>query len=151
MTQNNEQFDITHNNHLLTIQRGTDMSDALAQTKNAHRVSGVSKENSPADGFWMGKVTTGPGEVSGAHHHGEAQTGGYVLKGSAFIRYGERYEQIVYLNEGDFLFVPPNMAHIEGNLSHTEDLVWLTTRLPDNVVVNLEDQDVADIEIEYRD
>lgn len=42
------------------------------------------------------------------------------------------------------------MPHIEGNASLTEDLVWLTTRTPDNIVVNLDDSDVADLKISYR-
>ena len=29
------------------------------------------------------------------------------------------------------------MPHVEGNMSVTEDLVWLTCRTPDNIVVNL--------------
>ena len=62
-----------------------------------------------------------------------------------------RYEQIVYMSEGDFVYVPPFVPHIEGNLSHTEELIWLTTRNPDNIVVNLENQDIADIDIAYVD
>jgi hypothetical protein len=42
------------------------------------------------------------------------------------------------------------MPHIEGNASKTEELIWMTTRTPDNIVVNLADQDVADLEIDYR-
>lgn len=140
-----QQPSATNNNHLLTIVRAGDGDEHTTQTHNARRVTGIGAENSPADGFWVGKVFTGPGEVSGAHHHGDSQTAGYVLKGTAFIRYGERYESVVYLQEGDFLYVPPNMPHIEGNASATEELVWLTTRIPGNTVVNLADQDVVDM------
>lgn len=41
------------------------------------------------------------------------------------------------------MFVPPHMPHVEVNLSTTEDLVWLTCRTPDNIVVNLADVDDA--------
>ncbi|WP_415853269.1 cupin domain-containing protein [Sinomonas sp. G460-2] len=143
-------FDINKNTGIFRVYRAGDLQAAPGQTFNARRISGVSRENSAADGLWFGKVYTGPGEVSGAHHHGEAQTGGYVLKGHGFIRYGEGYGQIVYLEEGDFVFVPPFMPHIEGNASKTEELVWMTTRTPDNIVVNLDDQDIVDLEIEYR-
>jgi hypothetical protein len=37
------------------------------------------------------------------------------------------------------VFVPPFFPHIESNRSDTEELVWLTARTPDNIVVNLED------------
>ena len=46
-------------------------------------------------------------------------------------------------DRGDFVFVPPHMPHVEVNLSTTEDLVWLTCRTPDNIVVNLADVDDA--------
>ena len=41
--------------------------------------------------------------------------------------------------EGDFVFVPPYMPHVEVNMSTTEELVWLTCRTPDNLVTNLPD------------
>ncbi|WP_157155749.1 MULTISPECIES: cupin domain-containing protein [unclassified Diaminobutyricimonas] len=134
----------------LTVQRNGELPEAPGQTSKALRISGVSVENTEVEGLWFGKVHTGPGEISDAHHHGEAETGGYVFKGRGFIRFGERYEEIVYLEEGDFVYVPPFVPHIEGNASKTEELVWLTTRTPDNIVVNLEDQDVAELEIDYR-
>jgi hypothetical protein len=31
------------------------------------------------------------------------------------------------------------MPHVEVNMSTTEDLVWLTARTPENIVVNLDD------------
>lgn len=135
----------------LSVQRADELPEAPGQTANARRVSGVSVENTEVEGLWFGKVYTGPGEVSDPHHHGEAETGGYIFKGNGFIRFGERYEEIVYMSEGDFVYVPPFVPHIEGNLSRTEELIWMTTRNPDNIVVNLADQDVADIEIDYVD
>lgn len=150
MSDSNEQFEINKNVDLFAVNRAADLEAAPGQTENARRISGVSKENSAASSLWFGKVHTGPGEVSQAHHHGEAQTGGYIFKGRGYIRYGEGYANIVYMEEGDFVFVPPYMPHIEGNASQTEELIWMTTRTPDNIVVNLEGQDIADIEIDYR-
>lgn len=134
----------------LKVNRQDALEAAPGQTLNALRISGVAKENSEVEGLWYGRVVTKVGEVSDAHHHGEAETGGYVLQGRGFIRYGERYETIEYLEAGDFVYVPPFVPHIEGNASATEDLIWLTTRTPDNIVVNLEDQDIADVEIDIR-
>lgn len=135
----------------LTVQRSTELPLAPGQTTKALRYSGVAVENTEVEGLWFGRVHTGPGEVSDPHHHGEAETGGYVLKGRGFVRFGERYCEIAYLEEGDFVYVPPFVPHIEGNASRTQELVWLTTRTPDNIVVNLVDQDVADTQIDYRD
>lgn len=135
----------------LKVHRGNELEAAPGQTAQALRYSGVSVENSEVENLWFGRVHTGPGEISDAHHHGEAETGGYILKGRGFIRYGDRYEKIVYMEEGDFVYVPPFVPHIEGNASKTQQLVWLTTRNPDNIVVNLQPEDVAEIEIDYRD
>ncbi len=140
--------DMTKNVDLFTVVRAGHYGQQTGQTAKAKRETGVGVENTPATKLWYGRVTTGPGEVSDPHHHGEAETGGYVLKGKGFIRFGEGYGEVVYLNEGDFCFVPPYMPHIEGNCSTTEELIWLTTRTPDNIVVNLENQEIADIEIE---
>lgn len=135
----------------LKVNRKSDLIEAPGQTAKAVRISGVSVENSEVENLWFGRVHTGPGEISAAHHHGKAETGGHVLKGRGFIRFGERYEEVIYLEEGDFVYVPPFVPHIEGNASKTHELIWLTTRTPDNIVVNLESEDIADVEIDYRD
>jgi uncharacterized RmlC-like cupin family protein len=95
------------------------------------------RTKAPATRIWLGKLSNEPGHHPVAHHHGEAETAAYVLKGSARIYYGADYRDYVDLEEGDFLFVPPNFPHIESNRSETDELVWLTARSPDNIVVNL--------------
>jgi len=109
------------------------------QSGDAVRVSGVSPQHTPATKIWFGKVSNEPGFRSPPHHHAEAETGGYVLSGHARIYFGDNYREYVDMTEGDFVFVPPFMPHVEANMSHTADLVWLTTRTPDNLVVNLDD------------
>ncbi|ATI43676.1 cupin (plasmid) [Pacificitalea manganoxidans] len=109
------------------------------QSGDAVRVSGVSPQHTPATKIWFGKVTNEPGYRSPPHHHAEAETGGYVLRGKGRIYFGENYSEFVDMTEGDFVFVPPFMQHVEANMSVTEELVWLTTRTPDNLVVNLDD------------
>lgn len=111
------------------------------QSGGAVRVSGVSPQHTPATKIWFGRVSNMPGYRSFPHHHGEAETGGYVLKGHGRIYYGDDYAEFIDMTEGDFVFVPPFMPHVEVNMSTTEDLVWLTARTPDNIVVNLPDVD----------
>lgn len=135
----------------ISVQRKDELPLAPGQTTKALRYSGVSKENTDVVDLWFGRVHTGVGEHSDPHHHGEAETGGFVLQGHGYIRFGERYEEVMYFNEGDFVYVPPFVPHIEGNVSRSQELIWLTTRNPDNIVVNLADQDVADIELDYVD
>lgn len=116
------------------------------QSGGAVRMSGVSPQHTPATRIWFGKVSNEPGYRSVPHHHGEAETGGYVLSGTGRIWFGENYERWLELTEGDFVFVPPYMPHVEGNMSTTSDLVWLTCRTPDNIVVNLPEVDDAILE-----
>ncbi|GAB1639839.1 cupin domain-containing protein [Krasilnikovia sp. MM14-A1259] len=105
----------------------------------AVRISGVSIQHTPARKLWYGKVLNQAGFRSLPHHHGEAETGGYVLSGKARIYYGDHFAQYVDLETGDWVFVPPFLPHVECNMSTTEELTWLTTRTPENLVVNLAD------------
>ncbi len=111
------------------------------QSGGAVRVSGVSPQHTPATRIWYGQVSNEPGYRSFPHHHGEAETGGYVLRGHGRIYFGEDYKEFLDMTEGDWVFVPPYMPHVEANMSTTEELVWLTARTPENIVINLDDVD----------
>jgi uncharacterized RmlC-like cupin family protein len=69
-----------------------------------------------------------------------------VLRGKGRIYFGEGFAEWVDMNAGDWVFVPPFMPHVEANMSVTEELVWLTARTPDNLVVDLPDVDDATLE-----
>ncbi|WP_415394356.1 cupin domain-containing protein (plasmid) [Rhodococcus globerulus] len=129
----------------VVTRKGNEAADT-GQSGGAVRVSGVSVEHGPATRIWFGKVTNEPGYRSLPHHHGEAETGGYVLTGIARIYFGKDFSEYVDMSEGDFVFVPPWMPHVEVNMSTTEELVWLTARTPDNIVVNLPDVDDSTLE-----
>jgi uncharacterized RmlC-like cupin family protein len=122
----------------VVTRHGQEYSDTT-QSGGAHRVSGVSIQHTPATKIWFGQVSNEPGFRSLPHHHGEAETGGYVLRGHGRIYFGENYQEYTDMTAGDWVFVPPFMPHVEVNMSVTEELVWLTTRTPENIVVNLED------------
>jgi len=111
------------------------------QSAGALRISGVSPQHTPATKIWYGKVSNERGFRSVPHHHGEAETGGYLLKGHGRIYFGDNYAEFIDMTEGDFVFVPPLMPHVEANMSVTEELVWVTCRTPDNIVVNLPEVD----------
>ena len=121
------------------VTRGGSENPDTANSGGAIRISGVSIQHTPATRLWFGKVTNEPGYRSVTHHHGEAETGGYVLSGRARIYFGEKFEDYVDMEEGDWVFVPPFMPHIECNLDRNKSLTWMTTRTPENIVVNLDD------------
>ena len=108
-----------------------------AQSAGATRVSGVSPQHTPATRIWFGQVRNDPGYRSVPHHHGEAETGGFVLSGRARIYFGEKFADYLDMSEGDWVFVPPFLPHVECNLDRNCPLTWMTTRTPDNIVVNL--------------
>jgi len=121
------------------VTRKGDEYPVTGQSGGALRISGVSPQHTPATKIWFGKVSNNPGYRSLPHHHGAAETGGYILHGRGRIYFGESYSEFVDMEEGDFVFVPPFMPHIEVNMSVTDDLIWLTARTPDNIVINLPD------------
>jgi uncharacterized RmlC-like cupin family protein len=122
----------------LVVVRHDELVGDTAQTAGLPRLEGVSPSRTGSSGLWMGRVTGSPGMDSGPHHHGEAETGGYVLSGSARIYYGDGYAEEVDLFPGDFIYVPAFIPHIETNLSKTEPIEFVTCRYPGNIVVNLD-------------
>lgn len=122
-----------------TVTRKGQEDGNTGQSGDCIRISGVGPQHTPATRIWYGEVRNGPGFRSLPHHHGEAETGGRVISGHGRIYFGEGYRQWVDMTEGDWVFVPPYMPHIESNMSTVEDLVWMTCRTPENIVVNLPD------------
>jgi uncharacterized RmlC-like cupin family protein len=93
----------------------------------------------------LARPATRPGSVRCRTHHGEAETGAYLLSGRARIYFGKDYREYVEMSEGDFMFVPPFIPHLEANMSTTEELWWLACRTPENIVVNLPDVEDASL------
>ncbi|MEK7214491.1 MAG: cupin domain-containing protein, partial [Chloroflexota bacterium] len=79
-------------------------------------------------GLWMGFVSTPAALASGAHHHGEAESGIYILRGAIRFYFGERLEKSVVAEAGDFLYVPPSTVHVEENLSKIEPVEFIVAR-----------------------
>jgi uncharacterized RmlC-like cupin family protein len=136
---------ITHQVVPVVTRKGAEHRDT-GQSGGAVRISGVSTQHTPATKIWYGQVSNEPGYRSFPHHHGEAETGGYVLRGHGRIYFGEDYKEFIDMTEGDWVFVPPYMPHVEANMSITDELVWLTARTPENIVVNLDDVDDSTLE-----
>lgn len=135
----NSQYASANGRVVPVVTRGGEEDTNTAQSGDCVRVSGVSIQHTPATKIWFGQVSNVPGYRSLPHHHAEAETGGYVLRGHGRIYFGEDYSEYQDMLAGDWVFVPPFMPHVEANMSVTEELVWLTARTPENLVVNLED------------
>jgi uncharacterized RmlC-like cupin family protein len=131
-----------HANDRPIVTRSGAEDSRTGQSGGLALVTGVGRQHTPATRLWFGKASNRPGFRSLPHHHGEAETGAYVLSGRARIYFGEGYREFVDLSEGDFMFVPPFLPHLEANMSVTEELRWIACRSPENIVVNL--HDIAD-------
>ena len=111
---------------------------STAQTPGMARVAGVSPSTCGAAGVWMGEVTTEPRFRSGAHHHGDVESAIYVLRGKMRMRWGERLEQRLDAEPGDFVFVPAQTVHQEMSISDEQLVIILARGSDENVVVNVD-------------
>ena len=104
------------------------------------RQAGISKDLAGSEGLWMGLAVNGPGQQSGAHHHGANESGIYILKGRVRFRWGAKLEHVLDTEPGDFVFVPPHEVHLEENLDPNGPAELLLARnSQEQVVVNVPD------------
>ncbi|MDP8923070.1 MAG: cupin domain-containing protein [Chloroflexota bacterium] len=120
----------------IRVVRAADATDKTGQSTGLIRRMGVGGPTG-ATRIWMGVTVGPPGMDSGPHHHGEAETAGYIVRGHCRVLWGENYEQYVDVGPGDFLFIPPFLPHVEQNRSD-EPVELIIARSPDNIVVNLD-------------
>jgi uncharacterized RmlC-like cupin family protein len=123
----------------ITVIRADEADHDTAQTEGLPRLNGVSAETSDAENIWLGQPTAPPGMDSDPHHHGEAESAGYIISGHARVYYGENYDNVLDMGPGDFAHIPPFLPHLERNLSDTEPIEFVTARTPANIVVNLDE------------
>ena len=110
-----------------------------SQTPGMVRQAGIAPDVCGNQGLWVGFVSAPPG-ISGAHHHGDAETGIYVLRGRVRMYFGEKLEDSLVAGPGDFLYVPPQTVHAEENFSDTEPVEFIVARnSADLLVVNVPD------------
>src|SRR5689334_7706637 len=118
----------------IRVVRAGQRSLGTAQTSGMRREAGVSPETTGSENLWMGLATTTAGTASGWHHHGDCETGIYVLQGRARFSWGRGGEESAEVGPGDFLAVAPNAVHMEEALG-TEDLVLVVARACSGVIV----------------
>ncbi|GGB53300.1 hypothetical protein GCM10011409_33620 [Lentibacillus populi] len=117
----------------ISVVKASDLDNSTDQTMNMPRRTAVQAPN-----LWIGRVTGEPAKDSGEHHHGEAETAGFIICGTTELLYDKGYKSYVDFYPGDFLRVPAYLPHIERNPSKTEPIEFLTARNPRNIVVNLD-------------
>ena len=84
------------------------------------RETGVGPDTTGFSALWMGLATTPPGTTSAWHHHGDCETGIYVVSGRARFSWGKGGRDIAEVGPGDFLAVAPKAVHREEALGDHE-------------------------------
>ncbi len=112
-------------------------TSTTGQTPGMHRVAAISAQTVGAQAIFMGQTHVAPGISSGPHHHGHSETGIYVVSGRPRFVYKdeEGEEERIETSPGDYVFVPPYMAHIEENPSQHEEAVVVVARSTQEAVV----------------
>src|SRR3954447_1784879 len=81
------------------------------------RESAIAQSTVGAEKIWLGYVELGAGLVSAVHHHGEAESGIYIISGDARFFTGPELTEAYDAHAGDFIWVPPHLIHVEMNTS----------------------------------
>jgi uncharacterized RmlC-like cupin family protein len=104
------------------------------------REAGILPDTCNNNGLWMGFVSTPAATASGVHHHGDAESGIYMLRGRIRFYYGDGLDKELTAEEGDFIYVPPMAVHLEENLSRSEPVQFIVARNATTMmVVNVPD------------
>ena len=125
----------------LRLIRADALSSGTAQTSGTVRSAAISGDLVGAQSLWMGRTVVRPGASSGDHHHGESETGIYVVSGHpVFVFRDPQSGSLVRLetSPGDYVWVPPHVPHREENPSpDTEAVVVIARSTQEAIVVNV--------------
>ena len=120
--------------------RSDELSPDTVQTPGMSRFEAISGRLGGSARIWLGRTHVAAGVSSANHHHGESETGIYVVSGHpVFVFAGDHGEHRIETSPGDFVFVPPFTPHREENPAPDEEAVVVIARsTQDAIVVNLE-------------
>lgn len=118
---------------------GSRLAQDTAQSSGMRRLEAISGGTTGSEKIWMGESHLGPSTRSDDHHHGESETGIYVLSGNpVFVFLEDDEETRIKAKPGDYIYVPPHVAHREENPSESEEAVVILARTTQEaIVVNL--------------
>ena len=112
-------------------------SDLEGTRQGLQQFVGISQATAGTKGLSMNLVVIPPGGAAKPHLHRGYESAIYVLKGRVETRYGAGLRQSVINEEGDFLFIPPNVPHQPRNLSDTESAMAIVARNDPNEQENV--------------
>ena len=114
----------------------TSLSARTAQSSGMRRLAGISADLSGSERIWMGEAHVSPGSRSENHHHGASETAIYVVSGHpVFVFLENNVETRIETGPGDYVYVPPFVAHREENPSRDEEAVVVLARTTQEAIV----------------
>ena len=109
---------------------------ATAQTPGMSRMAALSGDTVGSRAIWMGETRVAAGVASGPHHHGESETGIYIVSGNPEFIYAEDGRDVrLQTKPGDYIYVPPFVHHIESNANSDEEAVVVIARSTQEAIV----------------
>ena len=116
------------------------LSGDTAQTAGMARAAAISGAQVGARSLFMGRTVLPPGVSSGDHHHGESETGIFVVAGQpAFVFRDPATGEVTRLEAepGDFVWVPPHVPHREENPAGEAAVIVVARSTEEAIVVNV--------------
>ena len=81
--------------------------------------AGVSAETAGSKGICMHLLEIPPGRRATPHYHEAHETAIFMLEGVTEMRHGPNLDQVMRVEEGDFLYIPAGVPHQPYNPTDT--------------------------------
>jgi len=81
--------------------------------------AGISAESAGSRAICMHLVEIPPGASARAHYHEAHETAIFMLAGVTEMRHGPNLDQVMRVEEGDFLYIPAGVPHQPYNPTDT--------------------------------
>ena len=118
--------------------KASEITSDTAQSGGLQRFAALSGRSVGAEKLWMGETHVSPESASDNHHHGESETGIYVVSGHPrFVFLDEGVVTQIEASPGDYVYVPPFVPHREENPHSEPAVVVLARSTQEGIVVNL--------------
>jgi uncharacterized RmlC-like cupin family protein len=120
---------------------GSSLTGQTGQTAGMRRIEAISGKSVGSRRLWMGQTHVAPDTSSGNHHHGDSETGIYVVSGRPEFVFLDGQDEIrLAATAGDYIYVPPWVPHREENPDpEVEAVVVISRTSQEAIVVNVVD------------
>jgi uncharacterized RmlC-like cupin family protein len=94
--------------------------------------AGVSAATAGARGLCLQIASLPPGARADAHLHAAHESAAYVVEGDVVLWFGPGLEERIEAGAGDFVYIPPGVAHLVANPSDSRPAVTVLARTDPN-------------------